>query len=86
MDKITLETSGEDEEWIKLHSRRVKKMEIYIPNEMDIYTLETGGEDGNLHSKRVEKIKKRSTCPGPVMRRGIWMLSKTQSLKSDSPP
>ncbi len=56
MKKFTLETSGED---VKLHSKRVEKMQNHIPNEWRRFkiTLETSGEDLKLHSKRVEKIR-----------------------------
>ncbi len=54
--KTTLETSEED---LKLHSKRVKKMENYTPNGWRRWktTLQTGEEDGKLHSKRVKKME-----------------------------
>ncbi len=51
-EKYTLKSSGED---VKLHSKRVEKMQSYTRNEWGI-TLETGGEDSKLHSKRVQKM------------------------------
>ncbi len=42
-------------EQVKLHSKRVEKMEKYTRNEWRRWknTLETSGENGKLHSKRV---------------------------------
>jgi hypothetical protein len=50
--KSTLETSGED---VKLHSKRVEKIQNYTRNEWRRckITLDTIGEDINPHSKRV---------------------------------
>ena len=53
------EKSNEQNDRLKLHSKRVEKMRNYTRNEWRRceITLETSGEDAKLHSKRVEKMQ-----------------------------